>query len=155
MIWSHLRILREKARERAVIHTGRLWNDVSQKVSNDFICYLMNRYELYYTFSIIMVSPAPDWDSAAACHGKPLTAGASSARDLFLRSAFLETADQTSQSYYRPIIIGTQSIGAPLIYIKTCIYVCVSICILSIIVYNLWTYHLLSLNCIILNRPAL
>ncbi len=83
MIWSHLRILRGKA--RAVIHTGCLWNDVSQKVSNYFICYLMNKYELYLTFSIIIISPAPDrdWDGAAACHTKPLTARASSARDQF------------------------------------------------------------------------
>ncbi len=33
----------------------------------------------------------------------------------FLRSAFSETADQTSQRDYRPIVIGSQSIGAPLI----------------------------------------
>ncbi len=33
----------------------------------------------------------------------------------FLRWAFLETADQTSHSDYRPIVIGTRSIGAPLV----------------------------------------
>ncbi len=32
----------------------------------------------------------------------------------FLRSAFLKTADQTSPSDYRPIVIGNRSIGAPL-----------------------------------------
>ncbi len=45
----------------------------------------MNKYELYLSFSIIIISPAPDrdWDSAAACHAKPLTARVSSARDRF------------------------------------------------------------------------
>ncbi len=45
----------------------------------------MKKYELYLTFSIIIISPAPDrdWDGAAACHAKPLTAGASSAWDRF------------------------------------------------------------------------
>ncbi len=43
----------------------------------------MNKYELYLTFSIIIISPAPDrdWDGAAACRAKPLTARASSAWD--------------------------------------------------------------------------
>ncbi len=36
-----------------------------------------------------------------------------------LRSAFLETADQTSQFDYRPIVIGSRSIGAPLLNSKT------------------------------------
>ncbi len=39
---------------------------MSQKVSNDFICYLINKYELYFTFSIIIISPTPDWDGASA-----------------------------------------------------------------------------------------
>ncbi len=45
----------------------------------------MNKYELYLTFSIIIISPAPDrdWDSADACRAKPLKARASSARDRF------------------------------------------------------------------------
>ncbi len=36
----------------------------------------MNKYELYLTFSIIIISPAPDrdWDGDAACRAKPLTA---------------------------------------------------------------------------------
>ncbi len=34
-----------------------------------------------------------------------------------MRSAFLETADQTSPSDYRPIMIGTRSIRAPLVKI--------------------------------------
>ncbi len=66
----------------------------------------MNKYELYLTFSIIIISPAPDrdWDGAAACRAKFFTADASSAWDRFMRSAFLETADQTSPSDYRPIV---------------------------------------------------
>ncbi len=49
------------------------------------LLYLMNKYELYLSFSIIIISPAPDrdWDGATACHAKPLTARASSARDQF------------------------------------------------------------------------
>ncbi len=45
----------------------------------------MKKYELYLTFSIIIIFPAPDrdWDGAAACHVKRLTAGASSAWDRF------------------------------------------------------------------------
>ncbi len=42
---------------------------------------------------------------ALACHAKPLTAGASSALDWFMRSAFIETADKTSQNNYRPIVV--------------------------------------------------
>ncbi len=74
----------ERESVRGVIHTGCLWN-VSQKVSNYFICYLMNKYELYLTFSIIIISPVPDrdWDGAAACRAKPLMARASSDRDRF------------------------------------------------------------------------
>ncbi len=43
----------------------------------------MKKYELYLTFSIIIILPAPDrdWDCDAACRAKPLTAGASSAWD--------------------------------------------------------------------------
>ncbi len=72
-----------------------------------FRSYLMKKYELHLTFSILIILSAPDRDCAAACCAKPLTAGASSALDRFLRSAFLETADQTSQRDYRPIMIGS------------------------------------------------
>ncbi len=36
----------------------------------------MKKYELYLTFSIIIISPTPDrdWDGAAACRAKPLSA---------------------------------------------------------------------------------
>ncbi len=121
VIWSHLWILREKERAHAVIHSCCLWNYVSQKVFKLLYIYLMKKYELYLTFSIIIISLAPDrdWDGATAFHAKPLTAGASSAWDRFMTSAFLETADQTSQTDYRPIVIGSRSIGAPLIYIYT------------------------------------
>ncbi len=62
----------EGTRERAVILTGRLWN------------YLMNKYELYLNFSIIIILPLPDryWDGAAACHVKTFMARSSSAWDL-------------------------------------------------------------------------
>ncbi len=36
-------------------------------------------------------------------------------RVISLRSAFIETADQTFQSDYRPIVIGSRSIAAPLV----------------------------------------
>ncbi len=107
-IWSHLLILRGKERERAVIHAPCLWNSVSQNVFLIYFrSYLMKKYELHLTFSILIILSAPDRDCAAACCAKPLTAGASSALDRFLRSAFLETADQTSQRDYRPIMIGS------------------------------------------------
>ncbi len=37
----------------------------------------MNTYELYFTFNILIISPAPDrdWDGATACRAKSLTAG--------------------------------------------------------------------------------
>ncbi len=51
----------------------------------------MKKYELY---KIIIISPAPDRvRRAAACRVKPLM-------------AFIETADQTSQHDYRPIVIA-------------------------------------------------
>ncbi len=42
--------------------------------SNYFVSYLKKKYELYLTFSIIIILPAPDWDGAAACHAEPLMA---------------------------------------------------------------------------------
>ncbi len=35
--------------------------------------YLIKKYELYLSFSIIIILYAPDRDCAAACHAKPLT----------------------------------------------------------------------------------
>ncbi len=37
----------------------------------------MNIYELYFTFNILIILPAPDrdFDGAAACRAKSLTAG--------------------------------------------------------------------------------
>ncbi len=66
---------REKERARAVIHSRCFWNS-HRKFSNYFISYLMKKYELYLTFSIIIISPTPDrdWDGAAACRAKPLSA---------------------------------------------------------------------------------
>ncbi len=43
-------------------------------------------------------------------------------RSFFFRSAFIETADQTSQSDYRPIVIGSRSIVAPLKFILELIF---------------------------------
>ncbi len=100
VIWNHLHILRGK--ESTVSHRKFY-----------FRSYLM-KYELYLTFSIMIILPALDRDGAAACRAKSLTAGTSSAWDRFMRSAFLETVDQTYQSDYRPIVIGSRSIGAPI-----------------------------------------
>ncbi len=72
----------------------------------------MKKYELY---SIITISPMTDKDGAVTCLVNPLKADVSSAWDRFLRSAFLETAGQTAQRDYQPIVIGSRSIGATLI----------------------------------------
>ncbi len=81
----------------------------------------MKIYELYLTYSIIIISPAPDRDWDGALHAVPnLSQQARHQLEIgFLRSAFLETADQTSPSDYRPIMIGSQSIGAPLFVIDS------------------------------------
>ncbi len=97
-------------RESARGDSHRLFMKLSDRVSNYFICYLMKKYELYLTVSIIIISPVldRDWDGAAACRAKSLTARTSSARDRFFEiGAFLETTDQTSPSDYLPILIGT------------------------------------------------
>ncbi len=93
----------EKKREHA------RWFTHAVCVSEDMWIALHRQY-------IIIILPAPDrdWDGAAACHAKPLTAAASSAWDRFMRSAFKDTDDQTTQSY-RPIVIGIWSIGAPML----------------------------------------
>ncbi len=77
----------------------------------------MKIYELYLTYSIIIISPAPDRDWDGALHVVPnLSQQARHQLEIgFWRSAFLETADQTPPSDYRPIMIGSRSIGAPLI----------------------------------------
>ncbi len=99
VIWNHLHILRGK---ESTVSRRKFY----------FRSYLMKKYELYLTFSIIIIVPALDRDGAAACRAKSLTAGTSSAWDWFMRSAFLETVDQTYQSDYRPIVIGSRSIRA-------------------------------------------
>ncbi len=67
----------------------------------------MKIYELYLTYSIIIISPALDRDGAL--HVPNLSQQARHQLGIgFLRLAFLETADQTPPSDYRPII------GAPL-----------------------------------------
>ncbi len=77
----------------------------------------MKIYELYLTYSIIIISPVPDRDWDGALHVVPnLSQQARHQLEIgFLRSAFLETADQSPPSDYRPIMIGSRSIGAPLI----------------------------------------
>ncbi len=97
----------------------------------------MKKYELYLSFSIISIVPAPDrdWDGAAAYHAKPFKAHAPSAWDRFMKSAFLGTANQTSYIDYRLIMIGTRAIGAPLLNIYfsyptlwyTYLFVCVQL----------------------------
>ncbi len=96
----------------------------------------MKKYELYLSFSIIIIVPAPDrdWDGAAAYHAKPFKARASSAWDRFMRSAFLGTANQTSYIDYRLIMIGTRAIGAPLLNIFFISYIVIylSICLCTV-----------------------
>ncbi len=103
-------------RARAVIHSCCLWNYVSHKVFkllyklfNEKI-WIVPHLQHYNYFT----RAGQRLRRCAACRAKSLTAGAPSAWDGFLRSAFLETADQTPPSDYRPIVISTRSIGAPL-----------------------------------------
>ncbi len=61
-------------RKRARWFTQAVYEIMShRKFQITFMCYLMNNYELHFTFSIIMISPVPDrvWDVAAACHANP------------------------------------------------------------------------------------
>ncbi len=84
--------------------------------SNYFIGYLMKKYELYLTFSIIIISTATETETVLLHVMTNLSRQAHHQLEIvFLRSAFLETADQTSPSDYRPIVIGSRSIGAPLL----------------------------------------
>ncbi len=72
----------------------------------------MKKYELYKIISVYKSDGAADVMpnlSRQAHHQLEI---------FFWRSAFLETADQTSQCDYRPIVIGNRSIGAPLHLIK-------------------------------------
>ncbi len=108
----------ERKRERAQWFTHAVCEIMSHiRFSNYFISYLMKIYELYLTYSIIIISPAPDRDWDGALHVVPnLSQQARHQLEIvFLRSAFLETADQTPPSDYRPIMIGSRSIGAPLV----------------------------------------
>ncbi len=76
VIWSHLRILRERER-----FTHTVCESMSHRnFYNYFRSYLMKKYELY---NIIIISPAPDRDrdGAAACVVNHLMAGTSSTWD--------------------------------------------------------------------------
>ncbi len=50
-----------------------------------------------------------------------------------LTSAFLETADQTSPRDYRPIVIGSQSVGAPLLLLVVCDKTLLKLLVLSVV----------------------
>ncbi len=110
VIWSHF----ERERESARWFTHVVCEIMSHRnFSNYFRSYLFKKYELY---SIIIISPAPDRVRRCRCmscqssHGRHVI----SMRCFFWDQPFLETADQTSPSDYRPIVIGTRLIGAPL-----------------------------------------
>ncbi len=122
---------RKRERERAVIHSRCLWNYVSHKVFK--LLYKLFNEDIWIVPHLehfnYFTRAGQRLRRCAACRAKSLTAGASSARDLFLRSAFLETADQTPPSNYRPIMIGIRSIGAPLIYIDEVNFFCLSVCL--------------------------
>ncbi len=108
----------ERERESARGDSLALFVKLSHiRFSNYFISYLMKIYELYLTYSIIIISPAPDRDWDGALHVVPnLSQQARHQLEIgFLKSAFLESADQTPPSDYRPIMIGSRSIGAPLL----------------------------------------
>ncbi len=66
------------------------------KLSNEVIGLWIAQHYNYFTRALL------------ACNDNPLRCVIS------LRSAFLETADQTSQRDFQPIVIGNRSIGAPL-----------------------------------------
>ncbi len=104
-------------RERAVIHSRYLWNYVSQKVLK--LLYKFFNEEIWivqhYNFhprqtetETVPLHVVPNL-SRQTCHQLEI---------VFLRSAFLETADQTSQRHYRPMVICSRSIGAPLFFSK-------------------------------------
>ncbi len=106
----------EKERARAVIHSCCLWNYVSHKVFK--LLYKLFNEEIwivphlqhwnYFTRARLRLTRCRCM-SCQTSHGRRVI----SLR--FLRSAFLETTDQTSPSDYRPIVIGSRSIGAPLV----------------------------------------
>ncbi len=77
----------------------------------------MKKYELYKFMIISLASDRVRRCRCMSCqssHGRHVI----SLRLFFFRSDFLETADQTSQLDYRPIVISNRSIGTPLILSK-------------------------------------
>ncbi len=108
------------ARDRARWFTHAVCKIISHRnFSNNFISNVMKKYDLN---KIILISPAPDrvrrchFMSCQSSHGR---------RVISLRSffwAFLETADQTSQRDYRPIVIGNWSIYLSIYLSKDRIY---------------------------------
>ncbi len=117
MIWFHLRILREKERERRwfthVVHeiTSQKVFKWLYKLFNEAI-WIVTHLQ-HYNYFTCAGQRIRRWRcrciSCQTSHGR---------RIISLRSVFwdrpLEAADQTSQSDYRPIVIDSRSIGAPL-----------------------------------------
>ncbi len=108
--FAHFKREREHARG---IHSHRLWHCVSQ-----------NLFKLLYNLfneEIWIVQYYNYFTSTGQRKKVQLHVLSILSRHLhdqldivFLRLAFLETADQTSPSDYQPIVIGNRSIGAPL-----------------------------------------
>ncbi len=88
----------ERKRERARWFTHAVCEIMSHiRFSNYFISYLMKIYELYLTYSIIIISPAPDRDWDGALHVVPnLSQQARHQLEIdFLRSAFRDHRSNT------------------------------------------------------------
>jgi len=85
----------EEKKECVLWFTHAAWEIISHiKFLNYFVSYLMKKYELYLTFSIIIILPAPDRLRQSHC----ISYQTSPSRSIFsLRSAFIENADQTSE----------------------------------------------------------
>ncbi len=99
----------ERESVRAVILSRCLWNYVSQKLFK--LLYKLFNEEIWIVQHYNYFTRAGQklrWCHCMSCqtsHGR---------RVISLRSPFLENADQTSQCDYRPIMIGSRSIGAPI-----------------------------------------
>ncbi len=112
---------RERESAHTVIHSVALFVKLcfTESFQITFRSYLMKKYELHLTFSIKIILPGPYHTETETVPLHVVPNLAQQARHqleiVFLRSAFLENADQTSQRDYRPIVIGSRSIGAPLI----------------------------------------
>ncbi len=88
------------------------------KFSNYFISYLMQKYELITFQHYNNFTHTGQRLRRYNCMSCQTTRQARHQLEIFffLRSAFIEIADQTSKRDYRPIAIGSRSIGAPFIF---------------------------------------